>query len=286
MPVPFTAAVTVTGDAGLLQAYRARVRELLDEEQVADYRELHTATQLDWRFKLKGGVPFPVFVDSSAEFPDLLVKIEWSRPADGQRGLATIQNGSVTQQSAEAANHAGAEQACYDLGVAADGRLRLALAARSWGKGELVGYALGDDQHAWFCVSGAGGAGGAQVLSASDGMEPEWAERWTVADGHAHYEELGVRETIDAAMLKELEKLARDLCAEWIWFAASPIEETIVERRRYEQYGIAMHEANVRSLKLRTVMQAVEGGGHIHKTARADVAAARDLLLRCWVRGA
>jgi hypothetical protein len=282
LPVPFTAAVTVTGDPGLLQAYRVRVRELLDAEQVDDYRELHTVERLDWRFKLKDGVPFPAFVDSSLEFPDLLVHVKWSRPADGQTGLATIQNGNVTQQSAGPADSSDRDNACYDLQVAPNGQLTLALAARTWGDGALVGYALTDDQHAWFRISAAGGA---SVLVASDGMEPEWAERWTVADGHAQYEELGEREPVDATLLRELEKLARELCAEWIWFAASPLEDTIVERQRYEQYGFAMREANVRSLKLRTVMQAGVDGGFQFAGARADVAAARELLLRCWVRG-
>lgn len=282
MPQSATATVTVTGDPGLLQAYRARVRELLDEERVGDYRELHGVDCLDWRFKLKGGVPFPAFVDSSIEFPDLLVRVEWTRPAEGQTGLATIQNGNVTQQSTGAGLPAGQGDACYDVAVAADGRLLLALVARRWRDGELIGYALSARQHAWFHIADGGDA---LTLTASDGMDPDWAERWEVSDGHARYEELGDREPIDAALLPELEKLARDLCSEWIWFAASPIEETIVERQRYEQYGFAMHEANVRSAKLRTVMQEGGDGGRVFTCARADVAAARELLLRCWSQG-
>jgi hypothetical protein len=283
VPVTSNAAVIVTGDPVSLQAYRARVRELLDAELVGDYRELHSIDRLDWRFKLRGGVPFPAFVDSSIAFPDLLVRVEWTRPADGQKGLATIQNGNVTHQSAAA--DAGAatatDQACYDLAVAADGQLLLALAAQAWRDGVLIGYALSAGQHAWFHVATAGEV---RTLTASDGMEPDWAERWVVTDGHARYEELGDREPIDAALLKQLEKLARDLCAEWIWFAASPAEETIVERQRYEQYGFAMHEANVRSLKLRTVMLEQEDGGRVFAAGRADVAVARELLQRCWAR--
>ncbi|MEI6303209.1 MAG: hypothetical protein WCR74_17335, partial [Betaproteobacteria bacterium] len=75
---------------------------------------------------------------------------------------------------------------------------------------------------------------------------------------------------------------AGSLCDEWIWFAASPAEETIVERQRYEQYGLAVHEANVRSVKLRTVMQATPEGGYVFASARPDVIEARELLLRCW----
>ena len=282
MPVLFTATVTVSGDPASLQGYRVRVRELLDGEQVDDYRELHTIDRLDWRFRLKGGVPFPAFVESSIAFPDLLVRIEWQRQAEGQRGIAIIQNGNVTQQAAEAGALSCDNEACYDLQVAADGQLRLALVARTWRAGELIGYVLSADQHAWFHI---GRDGAALTLTASDGMEEEWAERWLVAGGHAQYQELGDREPIDSGLCKALEQLAGDLCAEWIWFSASPPEETIVERQRYEQYGLAMHEANVRSLKLRTVMQALPEGGYVFAAQRPDVAEARELLLRCWAQG-
>ncbi len=280
MSVPFSAAVTVDGDPVSLQAYRLRVRELLDEGQVDDYRELHTMDRLDWRFRLKGGVPFPAFVESSIEFPDLLVRIEWERPTEGQKGVATIQSGKVTQQAAEASALVDKDMACYDLQVAAGGELRLALVARGWRDDELIGYVLSADQHAWFYISRDGDA---LTLSASDGMEDEWAERWRVEGGHVQYQELGERTPIEAGMRKELEQLAGNLCDEWIWFAASPAEETIVERQRYEQYGLAVHEANVRSVKLRTVMQATPEGGYVFAAARSDVIEARELLLRCWI---
>ena len=280
MSVTFSAAVTVDGDPVSLQAYRLRVRELLDEGQVDDYRELHTMDRLDWRFRLKGGVPFPAFVESSIEFPDLLVHIEWERPAEGQKGIATIQNGNVTQQAAEAGAMVDKGMACYDLQVVAGGELRLALVARGWRNDELIGYVLSADQHAWFYISRDGDA---LTLSASDGMEDEWAERWRVEGGHAQYQELGERTPIEAGMRKELERLAGSLCDEWIWFAASPAEETIVERQRYEQYGLATHEANVRSVKLRTVMQALPEGGYVFASVRPEVIEARDLLLRCWI---
>lgn len=285
MSLPFSAAVTVAGDPVSLQAYRLRVRELLDEGQVDDYRELHTMDRLDWRFRLKGGVPFPAFVESSIEYPDLLVRIEWERPAEGQKGVATIQNGNVTQQTAEAGaledKEADKDMACYDLQVAPGGQLRLALVARRWCDDGLIGYVLSADQHAWFHITREGKA---LTLSASDGMEDEWAERWRVEGGHAKYQELGDLEPIDAGIRRELEQLAGNLCDEWIWFAASPAEETIVERQRYEQYGLATHEANVRSVKLRTLMQATPEGGYVFAAARPDVIEARELLLRCWAQ--
>jgi hypothetical protein len=229
LPVPFSATVTVAGDPVSLQGFRLRVRELLDQEKVEDYRELHTLDKLDWRFRLKDGVPFPAFVETSAEFPDVQVRVEWTRPAEGQTSVATIQNGSVTQQAAAPGEHGDDSQPCYDLRVAADGQLVLALVARAWRDGALIGYVLSADQHAWFHIARDGDA---LILSASDGMEAEWAERWTVSDGHAQYQELGDREAVGAGMLKALEKLARDLCSEWIWFAASPPEDIVVERQR------------------------------------------------------
>lgn len=282
MSVLFSAAVTVAGDPVSLQAYRLRVRELLDEGRVGDYRELHTIDRLDWRFKLKGGVPFPAFVESSIEFPELLVHIEWERPAEGQKGVATIRNGNVTQQRARTGALADKDAACYDLQVAAGGHLRLALVARGWRDDELIGYALSADQHAWFHISRDGEA---LTLSASDGMQDGWAERWRVVEGgHPQYRELGEPVPIEAGMRKELEQLAGNLRDEWIWFAASPAEQTIVERQRYEQYGLAAHEANVRSVKLRTLMQTTPEGGYVFAAARPEVIEAREMLLRCWAR--
>jgi len=279
---PVIATVTVAGDPASLQGYRLRVRELLVSEGVDDYRELHTIDKLDWRFKFKGGVPFPAFVDSSIAFPDLQVHVEWIRSGEGQRGVAIIQNGSVTQQRVTADDTDGRDQACYDLQVKADGRLTLALAARGWRKDELIGYALSADQHAWFhlCRNGAD-----VTLTTSDGMEAEWAERWIVAGGHAQYAELGDREPIETRLRQELERLSTGLSAEWIWFAASPPEETIVERQRYEQSGLTVHEANVRSVKLRKVMQPRDDGGFVLAAERADVIEAREMLLRCWAQG-
>lgn len=282
MAASFTATVTASGDPASLQGYRMRVRELLDGDSVDDYRELHTMDRLDWRFKLKGGIPFPAFVDSSIEFPDLEIRVEWIRAAEGQKGIATIKNGKVTQQAAEADDSGDGGQACCDLQVAADGELKLALAARTWREEELIGYALSAGQHAWFHIRRDGDE---VVLTTSDGMEAEWAERWVVSDGHAKYAELGDREAIEAGLAKELERLSAMLCSEWIWFAASAPEETVVERQRYEQYGFTMREANVRSLKLRTVMQVQEDGGYVFAAKRADVAEARRLLLRCWAQG-
>lgn len=283
MSSAFSATVTVSGDPAELQAFRMRANELLAEEDVDDFRELHTVDRLDWRFRLKSGIPFPPLVAASAEFPELDIHVEWQRPAQGLSGEAVIRNGALTQQAGESSARSDGGEACYDLRVAAGGRLELALAARSWRGGQLIGYALNAGQHAWFHVAADGGA---TVLSASDGMEPEWAERWTVTGEHAVYGELGTREPIDAGMLKELQRLASDLVAEWIWFAASPPEEIIVERQRYEQYGLAMHEANVRSHKLRTVMAPHQEGGWRLEASRPDVVAARELLERCWVQSA
>ena len=281
--IPFAATVTVSGDPVSLQGYRSRVRDLLDEGEVEDYRELHTIDRLDWRFKIKDGIPFPAFVESSIEFPDLLVLVEWTQPAEGRIVKATIRNGNVTQKLAEAAQPDqadGTDQPCYDLRADVAGRISLAFVARTWRKDEMIGYALSADQHAWFHVMHDGDT---VMLDASDGMQSDWAERWTVSDGHTQYRELGDGEAIDPGLLQELQRLSRDLCAEWIWFAAGAPEETVVERQRYGQYGLAVHEANVRSLKLRTVMKKGGDGGFEFSAERPQMIAVRDLLSRCWL---
>src|SRR5512134_1728921 len=67
MSRPITATVVVEGDPPLLAGYRARVNALLDAEPAGPYRELHAAGRLDYRLKASG-VPYPPFVEASAEF--------------------------------------------------------------------------------------------------------------------------------------------------------------------------------------------------------------------------
>ncbi len=272
-----TATITVKGDPELLQGYRNQVRSLLEEDGAGSYRELHTAKQLEYRFKLRGGIPFPPFVTASQAFPDLTVEVEWTESAQGRSGRAIIQNGTLREQAAHL--HAPAGAALQDVRADADGGLRFAVVCARW-RGAWHGYAISSDQHAFFLVEGTPEKG---ELSASDGVEAEWAERWTLVSGDAVHRELAKREPIAADEMRELDRLAQEFSREWIWFEESPPEETAVERQRYEAYGYPVRAANLRSEKLRKVLLPGDGGsgfGSFGEDTRWIV----EVLRRCWLR--
>lgn len=276
MSRPFTATVVVEGDPPLLAGYRARVNALLDGEADGAYRELHTAGRLDYRIKASG-VPYPPFVEASAEFPDLTVRVEWQNPIGGTGGAATIRAGKLVDQTTGRA--AAAADRSIELRAESDGTLVLAVAMRRRRAGEWIGYALTADQHAFLRASD-----GATVLEAADGATPEWAERWTMRDDEATYAELDPREPIDPEVAADLERLAHEFADEWIWFAESPPEETAVERQRYADYGYRINAANVRVAKLRTVLTPAPGGGYVLEAADPAARTIAARVARLWLQ--
>jgi hypothetical protein len=271
-----TATITVKGDPGLLREYRAHVNRLLEEEGGDSYCELHTGAQLEYRFKLRGGIPFPPFVAASQAFPELTVDVDWTAVSEGQSGHAIIQNGVLREQASQTRAPAGA--ALHDVRAEADGRLRLAVTCAHW-REFWHGYAIASDQHAFFRVAGSPGA---CELSSSDGVEPEWAERWTVSSDDTTYTELARHEPIAEEELRELDRLAQQFTREWIWFEESPPEETAVERQRFEAYGYPARAANIRSEKLRKVLR-IEDGGLALCSFAEDARWIPEVLLRCWL---
>jgi hypothetical protein len=273
-----SATITVAGDAVLLAAYRKRVNELLDADFGAPYRELHSAGRLDYRLNADG-VPYPPFVTASEEFPDLVVEVRWEHPGGAASGHATIQAGRLTHQS----TGAGGSEANCELRVDRDGALVIAVACRRRGKDEWLGYALTASQHALFRVANRGGG---RVLEATDGVEPEWAERWTIDGERVRYAELDPREPVDEAVLGELDRLANDFADEWIWYADGAPEETAVERQRYERYSLKVSAANVRAAKLKTALRETPAGGFELAIADAEAAAVAALVARHWLQTA
>jgi hypothetical protein len=270
-----TATITVEGDAALLAAFRRRANELLDAEFGEPYRELHTAGRLDWRVKA-AGVPYPPFVTASEELPELVVEVQWQDEAGGTSGRSTIRGGRLAQQSAgEAPEAAGG----YELRVGADGTLAIAVACRRRRPGEWIGYAVTATQHAYFRA-------GTGLLEATDGVEGEWAERWTIAGERVDYAELAPREPVEPGLLDELDRLANGFAADWIWFDESPPEETAVERARYAAYGFKVSPANVRSVKLKTVIAESPAGGFVLEAADPEARAIAALVARHWLQAA
>ncbi len=248
-----TATIVVKGDPALLREYRRDVNERLEEEGAGAYRERHVEAQLEYEFRSKGGIPFPPFVESSRDFPDLSIEVDWSDTATGRSGRAVIQNGVLREQSAQVR---AAGTPLQEVRADADGSLRLALACAPW-RDAWLGYAIAAGQHGFFRVSGSEES---CELRASDGIEAEWAERWIADAAGAQYSELAPREPIAAAELRELDHLAKGFTSEWIWFDESPPEETAVERARFQAYGTPVGPANLRSEKLRKVLEPVADG--------------------------
>jgi hypothetical protein len=92
----FRAIVRVTG-AGRLDDFREHVRWLMVRDiDAEDYTEHHAEGKLEYRFEPKRGIPFPVFVSASSQFPELRVEAEWEH--DGKRGRAVIENGRVVEK--------------------------------------------------------------------------------------------------------------------------------------------------------------------------------------------
>jgi hypothetical protein len=273
MSNPITATVVVEGDAPLLAGYRERVNALLDAESSGPYRELHAAGRLDYRLKARG-VPYPPFVAASAEFPELTVRVEWQNPLGGTGGSATIRAGRLVDQSTGSAIEAGR---ALELRAERDGTIALALVTRRRRSDEWIGYAVTAQQHGYFRASG-----GATVLEAADGAEPEWAERWIVSGDTATYTELDPPEPLDATLAEELERLAHDFADEWLWFDAAPVEDTAIERRRYADYGFTINPANLRAAKLQTVLKPAPGGGRVLEATEPEARSVVALVTRLW----
>jgi hypothetical protein len=273
------ASIVIEGDdSDLLAACRARVSALLAEDFDEEMRELHGDGRLEYELRVSGGIPFPVFVTASQEFPDLTVQVQWAEPTQGRSGRAIIRNGTLREQ----ASHSGtaADPMLQQVRAAPDGRLVLALACRRW-HGAWHGYAIASDQHGFFRLEGGADA---FVLLASDGVEGEWAERWTREAGDTRYERLANPESIAHDEQRELDAVARELAREWIWFAESPPEETAVERSRYEAYGVPVAGANLRSEKLRKVLQP-DAAGSSFSSFGGDTRWIADQVHELWLAG-
>ena len=271
------ATVVVKGDPQQLPPYRRQVNERLREEGADSFRELHTDAQLEYEFRLRGGIPFPPFVEASQDFPGLTVEVDWSEAAGGRSGRAIIQNGVLREQAAQ--SHAPSGAVLQEVRADADGRLRLALVCERWREAWL-GYAIAADQHAFFRVAGTQAD---CELSAADGLEAEWAERWSVKSGRTDYAELAPREPLAEEALRELDRLAEEFTREWVWFEESPPEDTAIERRRFTDYGYPVGAANLRSEKLRKVLQA-GADGLAFVSFGEDTRWIPELLWRCWLR--
>ena len=92
----FTAVVRVTG-VGRFADFRERLRFIMVRDiDAEDYSEHHADGVLEYRFQPKVGVPFPAFVEASAQFPELRVEASWE--TDAVLGRAVIESGKLVER--------------------------------------------------------------------------------------------------------------------------------------------------------------------------------------------
>jgi hypothetical protein len=95
----FTAAIRVTG-VGRLAEFREHLRFLMVRDiDAEEYTEHHTDEALEYRLEPRLGLPFPVFMQASAEFPELRIVAEWRH--DKVRGRAVIEAGKLVERAIE-----------------------------------------------------------------------------------------------------------------------------------------------------------------------------------------
>jgi hypothetical protein len=272
------ATVRVRGDAEARNAFRRRANaQLAAEFPEIRCRELHDRDQLDWRLACDRGVPFPPFVEASAAHPGLECIVEWREPEGGVVRRARLAAGRLEWEGdshAPATPDGGA--AAASVLASRDGELRHAMVMeRSRGTETWLGYLATAERHAFFLCEAA-----QRSVAFSDGLDPEWCWRATVAADGAEIEALAAPEAMSDHVAERLHDVAERFAAEWMWFDAAPEAETAIERHRYAQYGFPVRPANLQSRKLKRVL--VEDVSGLRLDPPEPAAAAAALVLAAW----
>jgi hypothetical protein len=283
------ATITITGDKSLLDLCAARIRQLLEEQPPdGECSDRHGENALCYDFKVMGGIPFPVFAQASQEFPALVVSAEWVNLESGTRGTTTLVEGRVAGHRTDSLDTRGRSARPVYIAVAGNGQLELALTFFRAGPGEWLGYALTAKRDALLRVLHPDDGG---IELWATGGSAEWSMRWcsASADGEFQFEIVDAPQAIEDNVYRELEQLAQNFVAEWIWFAAGPRAEIAIEMERFARYGYAVDDANLRSARLHTMRQAAvqsqngqQAGALKFTTAQADEAWLAALIARSW----
>ena len=285
MTAAFQANVTVSGDMGLLEAFKQQLSVLLSEEsEIQNFQEQYISRDLIYRFEADQGIPFPPFVTTSASFPDLKIKVEWINRRDGASGSAVIQNGKLTEQHIQSLVESGRSSPIYlDIAVEGNGYLSHAIVFRNIGASEYAGYVLNGKQHAFFKIRKQNQQ---TVLYSSNGLEAEWAKRWTydLESRKNDYQNLPQGEKIEEKLYRLLEALVNDFLDEWVWFAESPLEDIIIEQQKYERMRLTPHQANLKSEKIRKMAKLDTGRGNCYRfsTLSNDNEWIKTVIVACW----
>ena len=277
------ATITVTGEHDALAACEARLRRLLSSQFGKDeVTEHHGGDALCYDLKIAGGIPFPLFAQASQEFPGLEFAAEWVNVAAGEKGRATLVNGRVTVQATERVATRAGDQHPIHVEVAPEGKLELAFTLVRAARNEWHGYAGTATRDALLRIVRSPEPGAAELFATDGG--PEWAWVWRGA-GPARFEchELRPPIGIEQPLFGELDALARQFVAEWVWFATEEHEAIAIERARYASHGYPVSAANVRTARLHR-MRADAGAAArlVHSTLDQDDLWAKDLILATW----
>jgi hypothetical protein len=254
------ATLTVTGAREQLPAADARIKALLVEEIfVGEFEEHHGEDALSYDFKVHGGIPFPAFAAASMEFPELKIAAEWVNVAAGRKGRALLTNGAIAEHAEEP--------------------LQLAFALVQRGRTEWAGYVLNHERDAVFHIKRDGDD--VELLTTEGAAE--WAYAWRLNSIVATPQPVALVQAVDAVMYAELERLAQDFVAEWIWLRSAPAADNAIETDRYARYGYTVRDANARAAKLHRLRSGLAATDVLeYSTLDADCVWVRDLLLKCW----
>jgi hypothetical protein len=169
------AVIRVTGSAGRFEEFRERVRWLLVRDPDAgSYTEHHAPGQLEYRFEIRRGIPFPAFAAATSEFPELRVEAEWRNELQASTGRAVIERGRLVEQHSEPID--GREALGVDIAVSAQGELLLAFVVLQEG-GTASGYAASAGRQTYFRFEG----GRLELIEPDPGLEDlafDFAGRW------------------------------------------------------------------------------------------------------------
>jgi len=273
------ATVRVRGDAEARDAFRRRANaQLAAEFPEVRYRELHDRDQLDWRLACEGGVPFPPFVEASAAHPQLECVVEWRELQGAVVRRARLAAGGLEWEGdPDLAAKPDAAGAIVSVPASRDGELHHAIVMeRARGTESCLGYLATAERHAFFLCEAA-----PRTVAFSDGLDPQWCWRATVAADGATIEGLAPPEAMSDQAAERLHHVAERFAAEWLWFDAAPEAETAIERHRYAYYGLAVRPANLQSRKLKRVLVEDASGLRLDPS-EPGAAEAASVVLAAW----
>ena len=269
----------ITGPENQLPAFDVRLKVLLAEHEVTgDFAEQHSNDTLHYDMKVVTGIPFPPFALASAEIPAVTVTVDWFNAGTLERGTARIANGMLAEQNVEATaraqGHAG-----IAIMLAADGSVKLALSATRSGRDEWRGYTLTAKEDALFLVARDSAADSIELLATQGAAE--WQRSWKIVSDNIQYQDLDPARPLADRDFRELETLAQEFVAQWMWFSNGPREEIVIEIERYRRIGHVVSDANLRSSALHRI-QAHDNSEVNYSTFDAKSNWLVAALGRCW----